>query len=65
MFQLRIFPFRLLKGKKVVVPVFGRNTDASIGIYKLSGSCRLLNILYLAGIGVRRSEGHGKFEIIA
>lgn len=44
--------------------MFGRNTDASIGIYKLRGSCRLLNILCLAGIGVRRSEGHGKFEII-
>lgn len=59
------FSIQTIKGKKVVVPVFGRNTDASIGIYKLSGSCRLLNILYLAGIGVRRSEGHGKFEIIA
>lgn len=58
------FSVQVIKGKKVVVPVFGRNTDASIGIYKLSGSCDLLNILYLAGIGVRRSEGHGKFEIV-
>lgn len=58
------FSIQTIKGKKVVVPVFGRNTDASIGIYKLRGSCRLLNILCLAGIGVRRSEGHGKFEII-
>lgn len=58
------FSIQVIKGKKVVVPVFGRNTDASIGIYKLTGSCELLNILYLAGLGVRRSEGHGKFEII-
>lgn len=58
------FSIQVIKGKKIVVPVFGRNTDASIGIYKLTGSCELLNILYMAGLGVRRSEGHGKFEII-
>lgn len=58
------FSIQLIKGKKVVVPVFGRNTDASIGIFKLTGSCKLLNILYLAGMGARRSEGHGKFELI-
>ncbi|MDE5931426.1 MAG: CRISPR-associated endoribonuclease Cas6, partial [Lachnospiraceae bacterium] len=39
--------------------------DASLGIFKLSGSCRLLNILYQAGVGERSSEGHGKFEVIA
>lgn len=58
------FSIQAVKGKKVVVPVFGRNTDASLGIYKLTGTCQLLNILFLAGLGVRRSEGHGKFEII-
>lgn len=58
------FSIQVIKGKKVVVPVFGRNTDASIGIFKLTGTCELLNILHLAGIGARRSEGHGKFEII-
>lgn len=58
------FSIQPVKGKKVVVPVFGRNTDASIGIFKLTGTCELLNILYSAGMGARRSEGHGKFEII-
>lgn len=58
------FSIQVIKGKKVVVPVFGRNTDASLGVFKLTGSCQLLNILYLAGLGVRRSEGHGKFEVI-
>lgn len=58
------FSIQTIKGKKVVSPVFGRNTDASLGIFKLTGSCQLLNVLYLAGMGVRRSEGHGKFEII-
>lgn len=58
------FSIQTIKGKKVVIPVFGRNIDASLGIFKLTGPCRLLNILYQAGIGVRRSEGRGKFEVI-
>lgn len=58
------FSIEVIKGKKVVSPVFGRNTDASLGIFKLKGSCQLLNILLLAGLGVRRSEGHGKFIVI-
>lgn len=58
------FSIQTIKGKKVVVPVFGRNTDATLGIFKLTGSCQLLNILYQAGIGTRRSAGHGKFEVI-
>lgn len=53
-----------LKGKKVVAKVFGRPVDTSVGVYKLTGSPELLNLLYLAGLGVRRSSGHGKFEIV-
>lgn len=53
-----------IKGKKIVVNVFGRKVDASIGVYKLCGSPELLNLLYQTGMGTRRSEGHGKFEII-
>ncbi len=64
MFTTDHFSIQTIKGKKVVVPVFGRNTDASIGIFKLTGSCQLLNTLYQTGMGVRRSEGHGKFEVI-
>lgn len=58
------FSITPVKGKKVVVPVFGRNTDASIGIYKITGRPELLTALYFAGIGSRRSEGHGKFEVL-
>lgn len=58
------FSITPVKAKKVVVPVFGRNIDSSVGIFKLSGSPELLNILQLAGMGARRSEGHGKFEIL-
>lgn len=38
--------------------------DANIGIYKVTGTPELLNFLYMAGLGCRRSEGHGKFEIV-
>lgn len=58
------FEIEVIKGKKVVVPVFGRPTDASLGLFKLKGSCQLLNILCAAGLGVRRSQGHGKFLVI-
>lgn len=58
------FSIMPVKGKKVVANVFGRKVDANIGIYKLSGQPELLNLLYQAGLGARRSEGHGKFEIV-
>ncbi len=58
------FSIEPVKAKKIVTPVFGRNTDANIGVYKLTGSPELLNLLYLSGLGVRRGEGHGKFEVI-
>ncbi|MEZ3436979.1 MAG: CRISPR-associated endoribonuclease Cas6 [Lachnospiraceae bacterium] len=58
------FSIESVKGKKIVASVFGRSTDASIGIYKLTGAPELLNYLYLSGIGSRRSEGHGKFEVM-
>lgn len=53
-----------VKAKKAVVPVFGRNTDSNLGIYKITGTPQLLNVLYSLGIGARRSEGHGKFEVL-
>ncbi|MBO8464129.1 MAG: CRISPR-associated endoribonuclease Cas6 [Firmicutes bacterium] len=53
-----------VKGKKVVVPNFGTKIDGNLGIYKITGSKELLNILYLAGIGARRSSGNGKFELL-
>lgn len=58
------FSIQAIKGKKVIIPVFGRNTDASLGIFKLKGSVALLNVLQRSGIGVRRSTGNGKFEVL-
>ena len=57
-------PTAKIKGKKVVVPAFGRLLDGNLGIYKLTGRPELLNFLYLAGAGSRCGEGHGKMEVI-
>lgn len=58
------FSITPVKTKKVVTKVFGRWVDGSIGIFKLTGNVELLNLLYAAGVGTRRSEGHGKWEIV-
>lgn len=58
------FSITPVKTKKVVTKVFGRWVDGSIGIFKLTGSVELLNLLYAAGVGTRRSEGHGKWEVV-
>ncbi len=53
-----------VKARKIVKPVFGKNVDASIGIFKLTGSVELLNMLHMAAMGVRRSSGNGQFRVI-
>lgn len=58
------FSITPIKGKKVVKNIFSRPVDGNIGIYKLTGTPELLNLLYMAGIGVRRSSGNGNFTVI-
>lgn len=50
--------------KKTVVTTFGNKITANIGVYQLIGSTEVLNVLYQSGIGARRSQGFGLFEII-
>lgn len=52
-----------IKTKKVIVKTFGINVPASLGSFKLSASAEIINLLYQIGIGSRRSEGFGVFEI--
>ncbi|MGI6781391.1 MAG: CRISPR-associated endoribonuclease Cas6 [Acholeplasmataceae bacterium] len=53
-----------LKAKKVVVPIMKVRYDATTGTFLLKGNQETLNTLYRIGIGSRRSEGFGMFEII-
>ena len=51
--------------KTVCKKSFGLNIPGSIGVYKLTGKPETLNFLYQSGAGSRRSEGSGKFQVIA
>lgn len=51
--------------KRTVVTSFNCNINANLGVYKLTGHPDLLNFLYLGGIGSRRNQGFGAFNIIA
>ena len=53
-----------IKTKKVIVKAYGTTIPASLGIFKITGSTKQLNELYLDGCGQRSSAGFGKFEII-
>lgn len=51
--------------KRTVVTLFGNKVNTSLGVYKLNCNNLLLNYLYNSGIGSRRSQGFGMFEIIS
>lgn len=51
--------------KKTVVTAFKYHIDVSLGVYKLTGQPELLDFLYHAGIGSRRSQGFGFFQVLA
>lgn len=50
--------------RKTVVDFKKVSIHSSIGEFIISGESELLNILYKTGIGSRRSEGFGMFEVI-
>lgn len=54
-----------VKAKKTVVTTFQNKITANIGIFILRGDLQILNLLYALGIGSRRSQGFGMFEIIS
>ncbi len=53
-----------VNGRKTVVKFYEKQMEGSIGTFKLFGNKELLNFLYRAGMGSRRSSGFGMFEII-
>jgi CRISPR-associated endoribonuclease Cas6 len=48
---------------KTVVYNMGKRLSANTGTYRISGSPEMLNFLYSTGIGSRRGQGFGLFEI--
>ena len=58
---LKIVP---LKAKKVVIKFYEKQIECSTGIFSLEGDIELLNYLYKAGMGSKRSAGFGMFQLI-
>lgn len=61
--NIKLKPYNNL-ARKTVVSFKNILINSSIGEYILEGDRELLNILYKTGIGSRRSEGFGMFEVI-
>lgn len=61
----RDFKIMCISPKKTVVDAFGAKFTANLGVYKIIADLDVINAIYQLGIGSRRSEGFGMFEIIA
>lgn len=53
-----------LNAKKTVVRTFGSKITGNIGVYELEADIELLNKLVQTGIGSRKSQGFGCFDVI-
>lgn len=61
---LEEFKITPVQAKKIIIPVYEKMIECSIGIFKLQGDKTLLNYLYCAGIGAKKAMGFGLFEVI-
>lgn len=53
-----------INAKKIVISVYEKKIECSIGTFELRGNKTLLDYLYKAGIGSKKAMGFGLFEII-
>lgn len=58
------FNIEVLDAKKIIVKFYEKKIETSTGIFKISGDKELLEYLYKAGMGSKRSSGFGMFQII-
>lgn len=58
------FEITPINAKKVIVKFYEKKVETSVGTFKLRADTELLNYLYKAGIGSKRSSGFGMFNII-
>ena len=58
------FNIKPIQAKKVIIKFYEKQMECSTGIFEISGNKELLNYLYQAGIGSRRSSGFGMFQIL-
>ena len=61
---LEDFNIKMINAKKVIVKFYEKKIECTTGSFVLSGNIELLNYLYKAGMGSKRSSGFGMFTII-
>lgn len=59
------FEIKPIQAKKVVMPVYEKMIECSIGSFELVGKKELLNYLYRAGMGAKKGLGFGLFNLIS
>ena len=57
------FDIKPIQAKKIVIPVYEKMIECTIGTFQLEGNIELLDYLYKAGIGAKKAMGFGLFEI--
>lgn len=60
----KTFEIKPIQAKKVIIKFYEKKIEGSLGFFQISGDTQLLDYLYKAGIGSKRSCGFGMFEII-
>lgn len=50
--------------RKTVVTSFGVKIRCTIGVFELTGNSKLLDYLYQSGMGSKRNQGFGMFELV-
>lgn len=58
------FKIEPIKGKKIVVKLYEKQIECSIGTFRLEGNTELLRYLYKSGIGAKKAMGFGVFDIV-
>lgn len=58
------FEITAITPKKIIVKFYEKKIETTSGIFKISGDKQLLEYLYDAGMGSKRSSGFGMFQII-
>lgn len=58
------FKISPIKAKKIIVKLYEKKIECSVGTFELEGEKKMLDYLYKAGAGSKKAMGFGLFEII-
>lgn len=61
---LQSFKITPIQAKKIVIPLYEKMIECTIGSFELQGDIQLLDYLYKAGMGSKKAMGFGLFELI-